>query len=217
MTAVPVFAWLLYFALAFGYRTYVHFRTTGRSGFVLFRAGSRPLDRAVSALMTLSVFLGFAGACLAQPAGRSAFFAPLFSSLGSGIGAIAALAVYVVGLATTVAAQRAMGPSWRIGVDRAERTELVVSGPFGVVRNPIFTAMLIAGLGLALLVPSPASAAAYLLLVAALELQVRCIEEPHLVRVHGERYLAYASRTGRFVPGLGALRGSARRSQGGGA
>ena len=43
------------------------------------------------------------------------------------------VAVAVVGIVATVAAQLAMGASWRIGVDPAERTSLVTGGPFAVV------------------------------------------------------------------------------------
>lgn len=43
-----------------------------------------------------------------------------------------------------LAAQQAMGRSWRIGVDTDERTELVTEGVFGLVRNPVFTAMIVA-------------------------------------------------------------------------
>lgn len=50
-------------------------------------------------------------------------------------------------------AQSGMGSSWRIGVDPAERTELVTGGVFAVVHNPIFTAMLAAQAGLAFAVP----------------------------------------------------------------
>ena len=99
-----------------------------------------------------------------------------------------------------------MGPSWRIGVDEAERTELVTMGPFAVVRNPIFAAMLPAVLGVALLVPNAVALAGFVALFVALELQVRLVEEPYLLRAHGDRYAEYAARTGRFVPGVGRLR-----------
>lgn len=39
-------------------------------------------------------------------------------------------------------------------------------------------------------------------LIGALELQVRWVEEPHLLRAHGATYRAYMRRTGRFVPRL---------------
>jgi hypothetical protein len=47
-----------------------------------------------------------------------------------------------------------MGTSLQIGVDPTERTQLVTTGPFALVRNPIFAAMLPTALGLTLLVPS---------------------------------------------------------------
>jgi protein-S-isoprenylcysteine O-methyltransferase Ste14 len=42
-------------------------------------------------------------------------------------------------------------------------------------------------------------------LVVGIELQVRLVEEPHLLRAHGETYAGWASRTGRFFPGVGRL------------
>lgn len=64
-----------------------------------------------------------------------------------------------------------MGSSWRIGVDEHERTELVTEGPFTVVRNPIFSAMLPAAAGLALLAPNLLSLSAVAVLIGALEIQ----------------------------------------------
>jgi protein-S-isoprenylcysteine O-methyltransferase Ste14 len=111
----------------------------------------------------------------------------------------------VVGILLTFYAQVAMGRSWRIGVDPDERTELVTAGPFALVRNPIFSAMIPTALGLALIVPSVVALAGLAALIVALELQVRVVEEPHLIRTHGEAYREYAARTGRFVPGVGRL------------
>jgi protein-S-isoprenylcysteine O-methyltransferase Ste14 len=110
-----------------------------------------------------------------------------------------------VGIVATVAAQLAMGASWRIGVDPAERTSLVTSGPFALVRNPIFTATLVTFLGLTPAVPSLLSIIGLIVLVVGVELQVRRVEEPHLLDVHGAAYVQFAARTGRFLPGLGRL------------
>ena len=43
------------------------------------------------------------------------------------------------------------------------------------------------------------------MIALGLELQVRSVEEPYLLRTHGDAYRAYASRVGRFVPGIGRL------------
>jgi protein-S-isoprenylcysteine O-methyltransferase Ste14 len=47
--------------------------------------------------------------------------------------------------------------------------------------------------------------AAFLVVVVAVQLQVRLVEEPYLRRLHGETYADYAQRVGRFFPGVGRL------------
>lgn len=78
-----------------------------------------------------------------------------------------------------------MGDSWRIGVDEQETTALVHTGVFGVVRNPIYTSMFAFGFGIALLTPNLVAWAGFILLVATIELQVRRVEEPYLLKTHG--------------------------------
>ncbi|HLS74191.1 MAG TPA: hypothetical protein VK046_10500 [Actinomycetaceae bacterium] len=36
-----------------------------------------------------------------------------------------------------------------------------------------------------------------------MEIQVRLVEEPYLLRTHGPAYARYTARVGRFLPGLG--------------
>ena len=119
---------------------------------------------------------------------------------------IAGIVLYALGLAGCVGAQLAMGASWRIGVDESERTDLVTDGPFAIVRNPIYSGVIPLVAGLTLLAPNPIAIAAFFTLVAAFEIQVRLVEEPHLLRAHDPAYREYASRVGRFVPGIGLLR-----------
>lgn len=80
------------------------------------------------------------------------------------------------------------------------------SGSFAVIRNPIFTFVIAAQAGAALLVPSVIALLGVAMLVAAVEIQVRLVEEPHLRRAHGAAYAAYARRVGRFLPRVGRLR-----------
>ncbi|WP_433786907.1 methyltransferase family protein [Actinomycetospora sp. CA-101289] len=115
------------------------------------------------------------------------------------------LVVALAGFVGTVGAQQAMGRSWRIGVEATERTELVESGMFGWSRNPVFLTMTITLIGLTLVVPNVVQLSALACLAIAVEIQVRWVEEPYLLRTHGAAYARYASRVGRFVPGVGRL------------
>jgi protein-S-isoprenylcysteine O-methyltransferase Ste14 len=63
--------------------------------------------------------------------------------------------------------------------------------------------MVIASAGLVLLVPNALSVAALVVLVVALEVQVRLVEEPYLRATHGPDYDAYRATVGRFLPGVG--------------
>jgi protein-S-isoprenylcysteine O-methyltransferase Ste14 len=115
------------------------------------------------------------------------------------------LILFGLGLAATLYAQLTMGEPWRVGVDESERTALVTDGPFALVRNPIFAAMIPTSLGLALMVPNVVAWAGFAALVLALEVQVRMVEEPYLRSVHGQTYASYVARTGRFAPGVGRM------------
>ena len=175
--------------LAFGWRSLQQYRRTGSTGFVALR--ERGAAAKVTGLaMVLGVVLLATGAAVAD---RTAW-----NALGAA-GVVAMLG----GLVFTLAAQRAMGGSWRVGVDPNERTELVITGLFGRVRNPIFTAMLLFAGGAVLAVPTAITALGLAALGAGIAGQVLLVEEPHLRRQHGAAYEAYVGRTGRFVPRRG--------------
>jgi len=196
MPRLALALYAVFFALAFGWRTWRQLRTTGRSGFAGISRGGA-LERIGGALFAVALVLGVAAPVLAMSEIAPALFAAR-PALGC--------ALYALGLALTLWAQWTMGASWRIGVDPSERTQLVTSGAFAFARNPIFTGMLGVALGLALLLPNAPAIAAVASLAIALELQVRLVEEPYLIAQHGEAYLGWARRVGRFVPGVGRLR-----------
>ena len=193
--AFPLFA--LFVAVAFVWRSWLQWRRTGDVGIRLLSPSATLAERLAGGL--LGAALGLLGAAAYGGGLRSPALSALDHPLGHSLGLAAALA----GLWLTVQAQLQMGSSWRIGLDRNERTELVRSGLYARVRNPIYSAMLLAALGLALLAPSPAALGGCALLWIALELQVRAVEEPHLMRMHGEPYRSYLREVGRFIPGIG--------------
>jgi protein-S-isoprenylcysteine O-methyltransferase Ste14 len=58
-------------------------------------------------------------------------------------------------------------------VDASERSAVVTRGLFAQVRNPIFTAMAVTGVGLVLMVPNVFALASFLVLIVAVDLEVR--------------------------------------------
>ena len=118
---------------------------------------------------------------------------------------LAGIVIALVGITGTVYAQLVMGSSWRIGVDDSETTSLVRHGVFGLVRNPIYAAMFVFWLGSALIAPNIVVIVGYVLLAVSIELQVRLVEEPYLLKVHGGSYREYAGTVGRFVPRTGLI------------
>lgn len=147
--------------------------------------------------------LAFVAGLLLVPAWLAVGAAPM-ASIGEPW--LPGLGVASGGVVLAVASQWAMGSAWRIGVAADERTALVTRGPFRWVRNPFFTGMALVAAGTTASYPSWIGMCAAAVLFATLVIQVRRVEEPHLLRVFGEEYALYARRTGRFVPGLGTLR-----------
>jgi protein-S-isoprenylcysteine O-methyltransferase Ste14 len=200
MPRLALAALIAYFALAFGLRSFIHWRRTGTSGFKGISGAAGSAEWMGGVLFVVALVAAVA-APLADLGGAAASW-PALAGAGTRIaGTVCCLA----GIAGTLWAQLAMGDSWRVGVDERERTTLVASGPFRLVRNPIYTSMLLGMGGVALLTPNVVAAVAMSALAVALELQVRRVEEPHLLRAHDGAYQAYAARTGRFLPGIGRL------------
>lgn len=190
----------VFLGLAFGVRSWIQWRRTGSTGFIRPRRGA-PLSEMVASVLFIVGLVLLIAAPIADIAGAERL--ELFDGPAAAVGGIA---LGLAGIVLTFVAQLDMGDSWRIGVDAEQRTSLVTGGVFGVVRNPIFSAMVLATIGLVLLVPNGFSITALLALVVGLELQVRVVEEPYLRQVHGEDYRRYLRRAGRFVPGIGMER-----------
>lgn len=196
MIGIALALYLTGLVFVFGIRTYLAWRATGDTRF------RRPEIKPFAApwwgtvLFITACLLGLVAPVTALVADTSV---PVPWVGWSGIGLMA------LGLPLGLAAQSGMGASWRIGVQESERTALVTSGLFSLARNPFFSALVLVLVGMALVVPGLLSLAALLALVAGVQVQVRLIEEPYLLRTHGQIYRSYASHTGRFVPALGRL------------
>jgi protein-S-isoprenylcysteine O-methyltransferase Ste14 len=201
MAAIALALYVAFGVLALGWRCLMQWRRTGSTGY-----------RGISRRLGLLGMVGGIGFIVAMVGGLTA---PLLQLLGV-VSALHVLdhrwinvtgfALAVCGLVATLCAQLDMGESWRVGVDTSETTTLVRSGTFGLVRNPIFAAMLVFTLGETLLAPNPVAIAVFAIFLAAIEVSVRAVEEPYLLGVHGDDYRDYTAGVGRFVPGIGLTR-----------
>lgn len=96
---------------------------------------------------------------------------------------------------------RAMGKSWRIGIDPAEKTTLVVSGPFRIARHPIYALSILLMLGTLMSTQTRVLLAIAVVHFVLLQWEA-AREEAHLLQRHGDAYARYRRDTGRFLPRL---------------
>jgi protein-S-isoprenylcysteine O-methyltransferase Ste14 len=203
MAAAALLLYGVYLALTFGIRVALQVRRTGSTGVKGLPSDASLVERFAGVLFVFALLAGFAAPALTL-AGVLEPIAALDGTVGNTIGVV----LTACGILLTFGAQLAMGDAWRIGVDPAERTRLVTEGPFRLVRNPIYSALVPTVLGLLLMVPNALAVGGFAAILLSLELQVRRVEEPYLLQVHGDAYARYAAKVGRFLPGLGLLQGS---------
>jgi protein-S-isoprenylcysteine O-methyltransferase Ste14 len=173
-------------------------RRIGISGITFHRTRSAG-QRLVGALLAAGL-LGLTAFTVAYAAlGPAAVGAPGPESSRT----LAGFALVAAGLALVMVAQAQMRASWRIGIDDRP-TELVTWGLYRRVRNPIYSGLFLALAGIVLVAPAPALVALAAATVVVVAVQTR-LEERHLTALHAAGYLAWAARTGRFVPGVGRL------------
>jgi len=123
------------------------------------------------------------------------------------LGEAAAVALLMAGaVALFVWATRTMGRNWSIVARTRSDHELVTTGPFAYVRHPIYSAMALLLLAMAIGLGTEWRLIGTLPLYA-LGTWLRIIEEEKLLRASfGAAYDAYAARVPRFVPVRGRSR-----------
>jgi protein-S-isoprenylcysteine O-methyltransferase Ste14 len=107
-------------------------------------------------------------------------------------------AMLVAGLALAVWARLFLGRNWGMPMTLKDEPELVTSGPYRHVRHPIYSGILLAGLGTAL-----ATNLFGLILVAAVGgyfIYSATVEEKLMAASFPEAYPSYRSRTKMLIP-----------------
>jgi protein-S-isoprenylcysteine O-methyltransferase Ste14 len=110
---------------------------------------------------------------------------------------IAGVILVVVAYVLFISALRALGNSWRLGIDDHRQGELVTDGAYAFTRNPIYLFFDLYFVGTFLI-----NGTLFFLLFAALaaaNLHYQILqEEKVLASVHGQAYQRYCAGTGRY-------------------
>ena len=110
-----------------------------------------------------------------------------------------AVAAAFVAYYLTLICWRKMGRDWRMGIDPNEKNTLIVSGPYALVRHPIYALQCTLAVLSFLAVPSILVLIIAVLQCLLLQWEARR-EERHMLSVHGDVYGDYMRQVGRFLP-----------------
>ena len=111
------------------------------------------------------------------------------------------VALTAAGLAFAFWARVTLGRNWSGNVTVKEHHELVVSGPYRIVRHPIYAGLTLGMVGTALVVGELRGLVAVALVVVAWRLKWP-IEERFMLEEFGERYAEYRRRVSAIIPGI---------------
>jgi protein-S-isoprenylcysteine O-methyltransferase Ste14 len=109
--------------------------------------------------------------------------------------------ITIAGLVFAVWARGYLGRNWSSSVTIKQGHELITSGPYGVVRHPIYTGILTGFLGMAIAISQVRGFIVVVLILFAYWTKLR-IEEQWMRSQFGETYAAYVKQTTALVPYL---------------
>lgn len=110
-------------------------------------------------------------------------------------------AVTIAGLLFAVWAREHLGRNWSRSVTIKQDHELITTGPYAVVRHPIYTGILTGFIGMAIALSQVRWLIALALFLLAFWIKLR-MEEQWMRSQFGETYAAYADRTAALIPYL---------------
>jgi protein-S-isoprenylcysteine O-methyltransferase Ste14 len=192
---LPIYL-VVFFAVAFVWRTLSVKKLTGVNPYVLGK-GDNAHDL-IGSIFRVTILLVFVAVAFNTISGdHYKLVAPLDWMESDGL-RWAAIAILLVSLVWVALAQVQMGKSWRIGIDKENKTDLVETGIFSLSRNPIFLGMRAMLFGLFLMIPNALTLLTWILGDVLMQIQVR-LEEEFLRSVHGDGYQDYKSRVRRWI------------------
>jgi protein-S-isoprenylcysteine O-methyltransferase Ste14 len=110
------------------------------------------------------------------------------------------LAFAIAGIALLRATHHALGRNWSGKLEIADGHQLIVVGPYRLVRHPMYSALFCMAFAFSLLSANWIVAGANIVAVTSMYLARVRDEEQMLIDQFGDEYRAYMRRTGRLVP-----------------
>ena len=107
----------------------------------------------------------------------------------------------VVGLLFAIWARQHLGSNWSSSVTIKRGHELITTGPYALVRHPIYTGILTGFLGTAIALSQVRGVIGFVLIFVVLWAKLR-MEEGWMRSQFGETYATYAHQTAALVPYL---------------
>jgi protein-S-isoprenylcysteine O-methyltransferase Ste14 len=104
----------------------------------------------------------------------------------------------LVGFGLAIAARWHLGRNWGMPMSHKEQPELVTSGPYALIRHPIYTGLILAMLGSAMAINI--FWALLLVLLGPYFIYSARREETLMLQLFPETYAAYRARTGMLAP-----------------
>jgi protein-S-isoprenylcysteine O-methyltransferase Ste14 len=108
----------------------------------------------------------------------------------------------LAGAALVLRSRAELGPAWSLAPQADQATGFVTTGPYRLVRHPIYLGLVLLALGEALAFGSwPALVIVLSAIIPTFAWRARA-EEQLLIRTFGERYAVYRQRTKMIIPQL---------------
>ena len=112
---------------------------------------------------------------------------------------IVGVLVAVVGVAVFIISVLTMRDSWRAGVSKTDKTELVTKGIYKISRNPAFLGFDLMYLGILLMFFNLVLYIVSLFAMLMFHLQIVNVEEGFLLEAFGDEYLRYKKKVCRYI------------------
>ena len=109
------------------------------------------------------------------------------------------LCLFAIGIVIGFYFSSQLKNSWRIGILKDQKIELIQDGIYAYIRNPYFLSYFIIYFSLFLVRPSLVMIVLVIITVAVFH-QMVLKEESYLLLIHRKKYETYKRRTGRYFP-----------------